>query len=193
MAKYDKYFTYKIPPKRAQNKRQIAYVDYEDFPDANQVNVHWVTFHPDDEGKQDWGDYGHGPHEHKNPEMIIHMGTDPDNKEDLGGEVELAMGPELIRYHITKSCIVFLPAGFIHSPWIVRRVTRPFLVVTICQEIEHTEKPHPELLTEAERKKMMFIYEGYGKGKAKERRVVASDRLTVEGKLSELQKQKSKK
>jgi hypothetical protein len=39
---------------------------------------------------------------------------------------------------------------------------------------------------------MMFIYEGYGWGKAKERRVIAHDQLTVEGKLSELQKQKSK-
>jgi hypothetical protein len=182
--KYDKYFIYKIPPKRPQNKRQIAYIDSDDFPGANQYNCHWVTAFPDDEGKKSWADMGHGPHEHKVPEVIIHMGTNPDDKEDLGGEVEFAIGPELIRYHITKSCMVYIPAGMIHSPWIVRRVDRPFLVVTVCQETGHTEKPHPELISEEERKRMMFIYEGYGKGKARERRVVSQEGETLEGKIS---------
>lgn len=181
--KYDKYFIYKIPPKRPQNARQIAYIDSDDFPGAHQYNCHWVTKLPDDPTKK-WADMGHGPHEHKVPEVIIHMGTDPDNKEDLGGEVELAMGPEMIRYSITKSCMVYLPAGFIHSPWVVKRVDRPFLVVTVCQETGHTEKPHPELISEEEKKRMMFIYEGYGRGKAKERRVVFQGETTLEGNVA---------
>jgi hypothetical protein len=172
MEKYDNYFVYEPPAKNPQSKRYIASIDNESFPGSHQYNCHWVFIHPDDPNSKSWSETGHGPHEHKTPEIIMHIGTDPENPKDLGGEVELAMGPELIRYHITRSCMVFLPAGFIHSPWVIRRVDRPFIVVTVCQELEHTEKPHPELLSEEERKRMMFIYQGYGRGKNKERRVV---------------------
>jgi len=172
MGKYDQYFIYKSPDKRPSTPRNIAYIDSDDFPDAHQYNCHWVFAHPDDPKQEKWSDTGHGPHEHKVPEIIMHIGTNPDDPTDLGGEVEIAMGPELIRYSITKSCMVYLPPGFIHSPWLVRKVERPFIVVTVCQETGHTEKPHPELLSEEERKRMMFIYEGYGEGKDAERRVI---------------------
>ena len=184
MPKYDQYFIKGAPPSRPQTPRNIAYIDSDIFPDAHQYNCHWVFVHPDDPNQKEWAETGHGPHEHKVPEVIIHIGTDPDNPKDLGGEVEIAMGPELIRYSITESCMVYLPTGFIHSPWFIKRVDRPFIVVTICQETGHTELPHPELLSEEERKKMMFIYEGYGEGKEKERRVVMPEgRKSFEGEL----------
>ena len=128
MGKYDKYFVYEVPAKRPKTRRNIAYIDSDDFPDCHQYNCHWVFVTPEQAGRTSWAQMGHGPHEHKVSEVIMHIGTDPDNPRDLGGEVELAMGPELIRYHITKSGMVFIPAGFIHSPWVVRRVDRPFIV-----------------------------------------------------------------
>jgi hypothetical protein len=180
--KYDRYFVYQAPARGPQTKRNIAYIDSESFPDSHQYNCHWVFVHPDDPNAKSWDEMGHGPHEHKVPEVIMHIGTDPENPKELGGEVEIAMGPELERYHITKSCMVYLPAGFIHSPWVIRRVDRPFIVVTVCQETGHTEKPHPELLSEEERSKMMFIYQGYGRGKDKERRIVLPKGKSWEGK-----------
>ncbi len=55
--------------------------------------------------------------------------------------------------HTAQSCRVYLPAGFMHSPWVIRRVDRPFIAVTVCQETGHTDKPYPELLSEVERDK----------------------------------------
>jgi hypothetical protein len=97
------------------------------------------------------------------------------------GRSRVSQGAGLRRYHITRSWVYICG---LYIPLVVRRVDRPFLVVTVCQETGHTEKPHPELLSEEERKKMMFIYEGYGRGKAKERRVVSQDGITLEGKIS---------
>lgn len=92
---------------------------------------------------------------------MLHIGTDPDNPYDLGAEIEFCMGEEMEKHLITTSCAVYLPAEFPHSPWVIKKVYRPFVVVTICQEETHTEKPRPDLISEEAAKHMMFINQGY--------------------------------
>jgi hypothetical protein len=91
----------------------------------------------------------------------MHLGTDPDNPLDLGGEVEFCLGPEMEKHILTTSNMVYLPADFIHGPWIIRKVTRPFIMVTVEQSPTHTEKSCQELVSDEERDNLLFIDQGY--------------------------------
>jgi hypothetical protein len=165
----DKYSKYIVSGDRpwiqAGSGPQIASLNDEvnngAYPESNQYHVHWVPIVPQNMGTRTWEDMGHGPHKHKYPETVMHLGTDPDHPLDLGAEVEFCLGPELEKHIITTSSVVYLPTDFIHGPWIIRKVTRPFIVVTVEQSTKHNEKSFPELVTEEERKKLLFIDQGY--------------------------------
>jgi hypothetical protein len=90
---------------------------------------------------------GHPPHIHKDAELLFHIGTDPDNPEDLGAEVEFYLGKEMERHVITQSCVVYIPPGFVHAPWRPLKTTRPWIFVEVNQGAKHTEKFFPELLS----------------------------------------------
>lgn len=132
------------------------------YTGSHQYYIHWVPPVPEGlPGVDSWEDMGHGPHEHKYPEVVIHLGTDPDNPLDLGGEVEFCLGPEMEKHILTTSNLVYLPADFIHGPWIIRNVTRPFIMITVEQSPQHTEKSHQHMVSEEERDKLLFIDQGY--------------------------------
>ena len=63
------------------------------------------------------------PHYHDYDEVLGFYGSDPDNPDDLGGEVEEWIEDE--RYVMTRSFIMFIPRGVKHGPLIIRRVDRP--------------------------------------------------------------------
>jgi hypothetical protein len=161
--KYDKYvISGPLPGQTMGSGANIAMVDNDLFTGSHQYHVHWAFESPlNIPGMKTWEDMGHGPHEHKTPEVVIHIGTNKDEPMDLGGEVWFYLGPEMEKHVITKSCLVYLPAGFIHSPWVIKKVTRPFVIVTVMQETNHTELAHPELLSKEQNEKMMYIDQGY--------------------------------
>ncbi|MCK4273838.1 MAG: hypothetical protein KAW90_03015 [Dehalococcoidales bacterium] len=67
-------------------------------------------------------------HTHDYDEIVIHMGVDPDNREELGGEVELWIdGKQNI---LNRSFIAFVPAGIKHCPLKINRVDRPIFHFT---------------------------------------------------------------
>ncbi len=68
------------------------------------------------------------PHVHDFDEVLALVGTNPADPHDLCGEVEFWMGEE--KYLLTKTCLVFVPAGLKHAPFIVRRVERPIFHFT---------------------------------------------------------------
>lgn len=100
---------------------------------------------------------GHGPHTHKDPEILVALGTDPDNPKELGAEIELCMGPEMEKHIITQSTLVYIPANFIHCPFRVTKVTRPFLFIQSQYALKLTETSLKKLVAQAERDKMIFI------------------------------------
>jgi uncharacterized RmlC-like cupin family protein len=108
-----------------------------------------------------WSKFTHGPHIHKDAELLIHVGTNPDDPMDLGAEVELCMGEEMEKHVITKTCVVYIPPGLIHCPWTIKRVDRPWIMIDICQGPIHTEKPCPQIVPEKDRAKMHFSFDGY--------------------------------
>ena len=67
-------------------------------------------------------------HTHPFDEAITFFGTNPDDPEDLCGEVELWLEDE--KHILTKSCLIFVPRGMKHCPLVIRRADRPIFHFT---------------------------------------------------------------
>jgi hypothetical protein len=161
--KYGQYFFSGLPATDPMAARQvIAGLSGKVFPESHQYFIRWIQRAPlGMTGATSWEQVGHGPHKHKTPEIVAHLGTNPDDPMDLGGEVEMCMGPEMEKHIITRSTLVYIPAELIHAPWIIHRVDRPWIFVTVCQEPNHTEKSYKEMVPEEQRKNLLFVDQGY--------------------------------
>ncbi len=162
--KYDHLFISGADPEvqKARPMPAIGFLDGKTFPGCHGYHVFWVgpkSYGP--YGTKGWGEIYHGPHVHKYPEIFMHLGTDPDNPMDLGADVEMFVGPEKERHLITKSTIMCFPAGLPHSPWRILKVRRPFLIVTVNQSTEHTEKALRDMVPKDQWDRMIFIDAGY--------------------------------
>ena len=152
--KDDKYFLKNSPPGYEFVMGPILQrMDTRTIEGSNFYFIHWVLPHEKPHMK-----VGHPPHIHSEAELLIHIGTDPDNPEDLGAEVELYVGPEQERHVITESTVVFLPPNFIHGPWNPLRTTRPWIFIEVNQGLAHTEKFYPQLLDKETRAKLDWTF-----------------------------------
>jgi hypothetical protein len=68
-------------------------------------------------------------HVHDYDEIVIHLGTDPKNQEDLGGEIEFMVDGQPLK--IDKTSAVYVPRGVKHGPLTWKSYTRPHLEFTI--------------------------------------------------------------
>lgn len=81
-------------------------------------------------------------HTHDSDEIIGFFGSDPQNPYDLGGEIEFWLEDE--KHILTRSCLIFVPAGMKHCPLILKRIDRPifhFSIVTGGQYIKEETPP----------------------------------------------------
>jgi hypothetical protein len=76
------------------------------------------------------------PHAHTYDEIIGIFGTDTENPHDLCGEIEIWLDDE--KHLITKSCLIFLPAGLKHGPFREIRVDRPIFHFDCGMSKKHT-------------------------------------------------------
>lgn len=112
---------------------------------------------------------GHGPHKHRDPEVLVALGTDPDHPQELGAEYEIFMGPEMEKHVVNKPSLVFIPGNFIHCPFRVTKVTRPFIFIEAQYSPKDVETSLRDLVPANMRDKYIFIdSDGSSeKGKAK--------------------------
>jgi hypothetical protein len=68
-------------------------------------------------------------HTHDYDEIVIHLGMDPENQEELGGEIDFYMEGQPLR--INKTSAVYVPKGVKHGPLVWKDVTKPHLELTI--------------------------------------------------------------
>ena len=68
------------------------------------------------------------PHVHDSDEIIGFFGNSPEDPYDLGGEIELWLEDE--KHILTRTSMIFVPAGMKHNPLILRRVDRPIFHFT---------------------------------------------------------------
>ena len=53
------------------------------------------------------------PHSHPYDQFLFYIGSDPDNPQDLGAEIEITLGDEI--YTFDKSAVVYIPKDVIHT------------------------------------------------------------------------------
>ena len=100
----------KIAPAYNKYARRILWMDKDVVPGAFHMNTAWYL-----KAAQTLEDK---PHTHDNDEIIGFFGNDAQNPYDLGGEVEIWLEGE--KQIITKSAMIFVPAGMNHCPLILK-------------------------------------------------------------------------
>jgi hypothetical protein len=109
---------------------RILWLDEDIVPGAFQVNCSWYN-KP--------SKHGATAHRHDYDEVIAFFGGDPDNPTDLCGEVEFWIEDE--KYTLTKSTLIFAPAGIKHCPLEVIRADRPIFHFTVVMGGKYVLKP----------------------------------------------------
>lgn len=125
--KYEKYILtdLKLPEKvqyreKEYSKRatRILWLEDEIVEGADSVILSWYFKATEKEGSPS--------HVHENfDEIVGFIGNDPQNPQDLGGEVEFWMEDE--KYILDKTCLIWVPKGIRHCPLRVVKVERPIL------------------------------------------------------------------
>jgi len=119
------------PPAMLIETVDVAFVDDEVLEGGRYVETVWFT-----RGSDEIAVY---PHVHDFHEILGFIGSDPDDAQDLGGQIEDTLDGE--EYVITKSCVLFVPHGVPHGPLYIRRVDRPiFHFATGDAKLYHGEK-----------------------------------------------------
>ena len=101
----------------SETRTRVLWMENEVVPGSFSVICSWYFKPMEKEGTPS--------HVHDFDEVIGFFGGNPEDPHELGGEVEFWMEDE--KYLLTKSCLVWVPAGLRHCPLRVARVERPFL------------------------------------------------------------------
>jgi len=114
------------------NKRatRILWLEDEIMEGAFSVICSWYWKATEKEGTPS--------HVHDFDEVIGFFGSDPQNPNDLGGEVEFWMEDE--KYILKKSCLVFAPKGLRHCPLRVIRVDRPIFFLAVSTTSKYVKE-----------------------------------------------------
>jgi hypothetical protein len=68
-------------------------------------------------------------HTHNYDEIVIHIGADPKNPEELGAEIEFVVGDE--KLIIDKTSALFIPKGVKHGPLTWKKVKKPHIEMVV--------------------------------------------------------------
>jgi hypothetical protein len=156
--KYSKYFLNELPDEKrfrgfGKMPAMVAFTDSDILEGSKYFSVMVM-------GQEAVRHPGHGPHIHEDAELIVALGTDMEHPRQLGARLEMCMGPEMESHIINESTMIWIPARFIHAPFKVLEVTRPFLLIQCQYAPKLTEKGLRKLVKEEMRDTMMFIDAG---------------------------------
>ena len=99
---------------------------------------------------------GGKPHCHDFDEYLVFQGTDPADPFDLGGEIEFWLGGQ--KFNLTKSFMVYIPAGMKHCPLKHISIDRPIFHFTMGPGTMYTWEGAKEKSPEFKDKSKYFIY-----------------------------------
>ena len=140
--KYGKYIVteLKIPPEKqkiaaeySKYATRILWMDENVVDGAFHMNTAWYL--------KSATTVESTSHVHDTDEIIGFFGNNPKDPYDLGGEIEIWLEDE--KHIITRTAMLFVPAGMKHCPLILRRVDRPifhFTTVTGGRYIKDEKK-----------------------------------------------------
>ncbi|MCX7912119.1 MAG: cupin domain-containing protein [Dehalococcoidales bacterium] len=139
MSKYGKYIVTELKEPEERKKlapvyntyaRRILWMDKDVVPGAFNMNTSWYL-----KAARTIDDK---PHTHDADEIIGFFSCDAQKPYDLGGEIEIWLEDE--QHIITRSCMIFVPAGLTHCPLVLRRVDRPIFHFTVVVAGQYVKK-----------------------------------------------------
>ena len=83
---------------------------------------------------------GHPPHMHRETEIMMLLGIDPEDPYDLGAEVEFCIGEKMEKQVFTRSCTIVIPGGTPHGNFRIVESRRPWIFVQVQEGDPRTEK-----------------------------------------------------
>ncbi|MFH1647663.1 MAG: hypothetical protein ABID71_08280 [Chloroflexota bacterium] len=101
----------------------LTYMSNDLVPDSNTyIEIGWIHRMPEP-----------NPHIHRHThdfdEIVLHIGRDPDNPEELGGEIEFVVGGEKLT--INKTSALFIPRDVEHGPLTWKKVSKPHIQMVV--------------------------------------------------------------
>jgi hypothetical protein len=127
-SKYEKYLVRK-PMHEGDRKGTgftnpaLAYLNNDLVPGCNIfLDYRWIMAMPEPNALIP-------EHSHDYDEIVLHIGSDPENPEDLGGEIEVGVGGEPLTFD--KTTALYLPKGTKHGPFTWKRFARPHIQMAI--------------------------------------------------------------
>ena len=102
--------------------KRILWMDGNTTPGAFQLNASWYkkpNMYIIDEAVDKTVAF-FKPHVHEVGEIVAFFGSDPEDQENLNGEIIFYLGEE--KHVITKRTLIFIPAGLEHGPLFLRGV-----------------------------------------------------------------------
>jgi len=125
----------------AAGRARILWIDGETMEGAPfQMNTAWYYSanheYMDKWAAEDPAGVTGKPHVHSVPELLCFYGSDPQNPYDLGGEVEIWIEGE--KHILTKSSLIFIPAGVTHLPLYVNKLDRPIFHFSMLMNSTYT-------------------------------------------------------
>ena len=116
---------------------RVLYIDSGVVPGSFQMNTSWYINAPDFDPLP-----YHDEHVHDFDELVGFLGSNPEDKTDLGGIIEIGINGEIHR--LTKSSIIFMPAGMKHLPLRIVELNRPILHFSVSMNPTYYYKPTNE-------------------------------------------------
>lgn len=107
---------------------RILWMDGNVVPGAFQMNTAWYYAVPE-------RDPVFEEHVHDYDELIGFFGSDPEHPYDLGAEMEVTINGE--RHLLTRSSLIFAPAGLPHMRISIKRVDRPMFHFSVVMNPEY--------------------------------------------------------
>jgi hypothetical protein len=80
-------------------------------------------------------------HEHDYPEIVLHLGNDPENPEELGAEIDFGVGDETLK--ITRTSALYIPKGVPHGPLTWKKVDRPHIQMVVMPGAGNVRESNP--------------------------------------------------
>lgn len=109
--------------------KRILWIDNNVVEGAFQMNTAWYFDVPEKDPVFD-------EHVHDYDEMIGFYGSNPDDPYNLGAEMEVTIDGEV--HKLTRTSMIFLPAGMPHMPLSIKKVYRPVFHFSIVLNPEYT-------------------------------------------------------
>jgi len=124
-SKYDRYVVY-VPKKSAPGAPfpSLTLMCKELVPESGiEVMYNWIIEKPEMDPKKSLS------HAHDYDEIIMNIGTDPNNPEDLGCEVVGFLGDE--KHTLNKTSAVYVPRNVEHGIVAFNKFERPYMQMAL--------------------------------------------------------------